>query len=100
VSGERALRRSSITGYSGTPLAKKLGAEPQPKLVVIGAPWNYVSTLGLKGDHRIGSRMGKQEHYVHLFASSTADLKRLPAIASAIADDGMLWISWPRRTQA
>ena len=32
-------------GYSGTPLAKKLGVKPGAKVVVVGAPQTYLQSL-------------------------------------------------------
>ena len=39
---------SPAAGYSGTPLAKKLGVKPGHRLLVLGAP-----ALGVEGHHRL-----------------------------------------------
>ena len=37
--------------------------------------------------------------FIHVFARSAATLGRsLPALKEALAQDGMLWVSWPKKT--
>jgi hypothetical protein len=36
----------STTGYSGTPLLKKLGIKPEMKILLVDAPDNYFDLLG------------------------------------------------------
>ena len=44
------------------------------------------------------SRLARAERFIHRFASSQAELARaFPRLAGALADDGMLWVSWPKR---
>ena len=87
-----------MAGYSGTPLAKKLGIVEQPRLIVLSAPWNYERTLGLPaGKYEYPSRLRRQELFVHLFISQTRGLRQLGSINAMLADTGMLWVSWPKK---
>ncbi|MEM9380377.1 MAG: DUF3052 domain-containing protein [Planctomycetota bacterium] len=87
-------------GYSGTPLAKKLGLRANTRVVFVGAPDHFDDLLGPLPDgvtrlRRPGSGMD----HVHVFARTSAELaRRLPACVRALARDGALWISWPKKT--
>lgn len=86
-------------GYSGTPLAKKLGIEPNDVLGLVHAPPDYLDLLApLPEGVRAASRLGKDMRFVHLFATARAALGRdLPRAKGALAKDGILWVSWPKK---
>lgn len=87
-------------GYSGTPLAKKLGIKPGEKVVVLGAPWEYeVVVAPLPEGVTVSSRVGTRATFVHFFVKSAAELrKKLPTLDMALADDGIIWVSWPKQS--
>ncbi len=86
------------SGYSGTPLAQKLGIKPGVKLVVLNAPWDYRSAVALPAGAAISSRMSQAARFVHLFCVDQAELgEKSSRLAKALADDGILWVSWPKR---
>jgi hypothetical protein len=68
--------------------------------VAINAPANYAELLQpLPERVRISNRAGAKESFVHLFVSSRSDLaKKLPSLRKKIADDGVLWVSWPKKS--
>lgn len=84
-------------GYSGTPLAKKLGLKAGMKVCFINAPDDFDTLLGAVPDNIIFANELSDHDYdmVHYFAASadgfTADF---PALKSAITKNGMLWVSW------
>ena len=86
-------------GYSGRALAAKLGIRPGERVVVLGAPPRYPALLDpLPEGASIRSRLGRTERFIHRFAGREAELVRaFPRLAGALADDGVLWISWPKR---
>ena len=86
-------------GYSGRALAAKLGIRPGERVVVVGAPPHYPALLGpLPEGVTFRSRLARAERFIHRFASGQAELARaFPRLAGALADDGMLWVSWPKR---
>jgi hypothetical protein len=48
---------------------------------------------------RLRHRLHPGAEFIHLFARSAGDLaRRFPRLASALADQGTLWISWPKKT--
>ncbi len=88
-----------MPGYSGTPLARKLGVRPNERLIALNAPSNYRSLLeGLPEGVAISSRVAAGATFVHLFVKQRADLaKQLIALRTKLDDAGMLWISWPKK---
>jgi hypothetical protein len=89
-----------MIGYSGTPLAKKLGIKPGTKLVAVGdVPGEYKSWLGPLPEGATILGKGKLPlEAVHVFATKRADLVRhLEHLRTALVPDGYVWISWPKR---
>jgi hypothetical protein len=92
-------RVSSMAGYSGTPLSKKLGIKPPMTLVVIDAPTEYRQWLGeLAKGIAIVSTSTPPLHAVHVFATSRAVLqKRLAECRKRMEQTGFVWVSWPKK---
>jgi len=89
-----------MVGYSGTPLPQKLGIKAGTRVSVINAPKNYRMLLGkLPEDVEFANRPGAAAPFVHLFVTRRAELaKRLPPLRKQLADDGTLWVSWPKKS--
>ena len=87
------------TGYSGTPLPKKLGLKPPLTLVTLGAPKQYRVWLGtLPAGVRIVSKPGSPLQAVHLFVTQRAVLARhLAALRKQLEQAGFVWVSWPKK---
>ena len=87
-------------GYSGTPLAKKLGIKAGSSLVVLGAPAGFDELLAqtLPDAVTVRSRTGGKADVVISFHTGRADLERKLAKAAATMEvDGGLWIAWPKQ---
>ncbi len=82
-----------MAGYSGTPLAKKLGIKAGTRVRTDGAPPDYLDLLApLPADVVISNRLRTDIDLYHLFTKSRAELaKRLPGAMAAIRQDGMIW---------
>jgi len=77
-----------MAGYSGTPLAKKLGIKDDSRVLARGAPKDYALANATKGPADI----------VHLFVTSLAELdKQLPKARKAMTIDGAIWVSWYKK---
>lgn len=89
-----------MAGYSGTPLAQKLGIKPGMTVVVINAPPDYQKLLGkFAKDAQFTTRAGPDADFVHLFTKRRAELeKQLTRLRSKLADSGTLWVSWPKKS--
>ena len=86
-----------MAGYSGTPLAKKLGIKEDHRLAVLSAPDGFgIDDLPPGVEPRTAAR-GVHDVIVS-FHTSRADLaKRLPTLMRALDVDGGLWVAWPKR---
>jgi hypothetical protein len=87
------------TGYSGTPLAKKLGIVAGTRVVSIGAPKEYREWLApLPEGVSFGRAVDAKTPVVHLFTTERAVLaQELERMRTLIAPDAMVWISWPKK---
>jgi len=88
-----------MTGYSGTPLAQKLGIKLGHAVLTISAPPKYRDWLGDLPDVTFVSKPPKNGvAVVHLFVTSLAELdKQLPRARAAMTEDGALWVSWYKK---
>ena len=86
-------------GYSGTPLWKKLGFKPGFRAVVKNAPANYAELVSpLPENVLLSGRLRKDVDLYHLFSESRVELQRnLPRLLNVIRQDGMVWVSWPKK---
>jgi hypothetical protein len=85
-------------GYSGTPLAKKLGIKPGDRVGLLGAPAGFALPDPPPGIE-VRTRAQGRFAVVVSFHTRRADLeRRFPTLSDAIEVDGGLWIAWPKRS--
>jgi hypothetical protein len=90
---------TTTPGYSGTPLARKLGIAAGSRVVVLDAPDGYRDWLaplpeGVRFEARVSAAVG----VVHVFADRRAELKKhLDGLRTRIAPDAAVWVSWPKK---
>lgn len=86
-------------GYSGTPLAKKLGIKNGCCVITVNAPENYAELLDpLPADVTISQKRREGAHLVHLFTNSRDELFRMLAdVRQLIKQDGGIWVSWYKK---
>jgi hypothetical protein len=97
----------STVGYSGTPLAKKLGIKPGMTVAVVGFLDDYAElvvpvpegvgmvTLDTLPNGRVSA---SKTDILHIFTNSRDELFRLLDEArEVIRQDGMIWVSWYKR---
>lgn len=86
------------TGYSGAPLAKKLGFKEGEPLWAKGMPESVRAEIEQGACPRYLARPGKDLGAAYLFhtkaAALAADLKKLRPL---LAGGGMVWVSWPKK---
>jgi hypothetical protein len=91
-----------MSGYSGTPLVKKLGIKAGQSVVVVNAPKTFLAQelQPLPENVRITSaQAGKEFDFIMLFADSAKVMqKELPKLKQKLARDGILWVSWPKKS--
>lgn len=87
-----------MAGYSGTPLARKLGIKPGCVVHVAGAPEHYRALLDpLPEGVRFAPRASAQVHLVHAFFRLREELATaLVRYRARLAPAAALWVSWPK----
>ncbi|WP_300602062.1 DUF3052 family protein [Niabella sp.] len=90
----------TATGYSGTPLIKKLGAKPGFKIKCMQVPDHYFELLGALPEHiKISTDRKTKKDLIHFFTTSAAQLnKELKQLRQEIEENGTIWISWPKKS--
>ncbi len=87
-----------MAGYSGTPLAKKLGIKPGTKLFTIAAPGHYDELLAPLPDGVKRVRKIDAADVAHFFVTARVRLdKELRAALPKMKQDAAIWISWPKQ---
>ena len=88
------------SGYSGTPLAKKLGFKSPLKLLTINAPKEYKAWLGdLPEGVKLSTKAQKPVEAVHVFTTDSLFLDvTLSKLRNELKQDGFIWVSWPKKT--
>jgi hypothetical protein len=89
-----------MAGYSGKPVVQKLGIQPGFCIFVDGAPAAYGDIVGkLPADLTLAARLKPPLDMVHVFTTQAAGLAgKLRSYRAAIAPDGMIWVSWPKKS--
>jgi hypothetical protein len=85
-------------GYSGTPLAKKLGIHEGDRLALVGDPGHALELLApLPPGVQVGRDVVPAD-VVLFFTTARADLAaRIGALGEAIFPGGACWVAWPKR---
>jgi hypothetical protein len=89
-----------MAGVSGKPLSQKLGLKPGFCIFVDGTPSDYRGIVGeLPDGVKIVTRPKAPLDLAHLFATEAKGLAgKLRKYRDAIAPDGMILVSWPRKS--
>ena len=90
---------TATPGYSGKPLAGKLGIKPEHAVLLDNAPAGF-TIEGLPSGTTVARRLGRSSYDVVLaFCPDRARLaKRLPTLLPKTTTAGMIWIAWPKRS--
>jgi len=89
-----------MSGYSGTPLPKKLGIKDQFRVAFFGLPADVQAELkeALKSCKITKDSEGTL-HFAMIFVKTATDLKKkFSHLAKQLAPAGMLWVSWPKKS--
>ena len=89
-----------MAGYSGTPLAKKLGIKENFLVATVGQPANYLELLDdVPPAVRFTTRVERKADLVHLFVTKRTDLARaLTDYRSRLDSKTAVWVSWPKKS--
>ncbi|GJQ35925.1 MAG: DUF3052 family protein [Anaerolineales bacterium] len=89
------------SGYSGTPLYKKLGFTTPPlRVLTINVPREYKGWLGeLPKGVALASNVTPPIRAAHVFATERGFLDAvLSTLRTKLAQDGFVWVSWPKKS--
>ncbi|MEM8899632.1 MAG: DUF3052 domain-containing protein [Bacteroidota bacterium] len=84
-------------------LTQKLGIKPGYKVWLVNIPDHYFKLLiGLPEDiDWMEEAEEMAADFIHVFVYSEEELERLfPACKSSLKKNGMLWVSWPKKTSS
>ncbi len=86
-------------GYSDRTLAAKLGIKPDTRIALLDAPRGYGAVLRpLPDGVRVTASIRGTLPFIQLFTTRRRELeRRFPSLVRALAQDGALWISWPKQ---
>ena len=88
------------TGYSGTPLAKKLGIKQGFHIKLINAPVNYPDLFSDLPDGLVfvSETHTEKIDLIHFFTKQADEyIRLLPKLKNQIKPDGIIWASWPKK---
>lgn len=88
-----------MSGYSGTPLAKKLGIKDGYSVYFKNPPSDYDALLQPLPTHlKVVSQLTPELDFIHFFTKQRSELEReLERQLTMIKQDGMIWVSWPKK---
>ena len=82
-----------MSGYSGTPLPRKLGIKDGHRVLLLGAPEGFA----LDGVRAVRRATGKADVIVAFFDRRARLARRMPALRELMDPAAGLWIAWPKR---
>ena len=96
---------AQAAGYSGTPLAQKLGLKDGQRVLFIGLPEAAADLLTARDFVEVTRRpadgldaVTAGYDVIHLFTTARAVLEDLAQrLMDLMARNGMLWVSWPKK---
>lgn len=89
----------ATAGYSGTPLAKKLGIKEGARVYAVGAPDGYLDLLApLPPGVTMEKSLSGATDVIHLFTKEKQVLSSsLRDWRQRMAPGAMIWVSWPKK---
>jgi len=90
----------AMAGYSARRLVAKLGIKPGTRIAIVNGPRGYRVTLGKlpPGVTVVATAARGSLPFIQFFTTSRRALEaRFDALVRALASDGALWVSWPKR---
>ena len=88
------------TGYSGTPLTKKLGFKKRSLVLLIDAPKDYAQLVSpMPAGVQFTFKLSRNVDIAHVFVSRRSILsKYLSKLRETLDAQASIWVSWPKKT--
>jgi hypothetical protein len=87
----------AVAGYSGTPLARKLGIKEGSTLALLNEPSGTVAPLPTGVTVKRQAR-GSADVAVAFFTDRAVLERRVGALSKMVFPDGGLWVAWPKKS--
>ena len=89
-----------MAGYSGTPLAKKIGIKEGSRIALVNAPKDFQSELTELPDNvEFVKQTAKSLDIIIFFVlTERALVKDFAKLAARLTTNGMIWIAWPKKS--
>jgi hypothetical protein len=86
------------TGYSGTPLARKLGIKEGQKVLLVNLPEHYFQLFkDFPSVETVTSPAPGTVNFIHLFCTHLQELElQFERLKKFLKKDGTFWVSWPK----
>src|ERR1700751_3457064 len=93
------MRRSNSSGYSGRPLARKLGIKPFSRVTLVDAPKGYMTLLEPLPEGVVFQRVANtRSDIVQLFVRDKDALAaQLAGLRGKLRPETSVWVSWPKK---
>jgi hypothetical protein len=86
-----------VAGYSGTPLAQKLGIKAGHRLAVLGAPAGFAIPDLPDGVVPRTALRGVSDVIVSFHTARAHLAERVPKLMGGLHVDGGIWVAWPKK---
>lgn len=86
-------------GYSGTPLARKLGLKEGFKVLLHNQPNHYFELFSDLPEalEIVKEYEAESIDFIHIFTTTFEELEKIvPDYKAALKKNGLIWISWPK----
>jgi hypothetical protein len=88
-----------MAGYSGTPLAKKLGIGPGMTVCSVHAPSTFLESVGPLEDVTWRAQLRAPIDVAVAFFTRQRDVgARWPKLTAAVGHHGVIWVAWPKKS--
>ena len=89
-----------MAGYSGTPLAKKIGIKEGSRVALVNAPKDFQTELtDLPHNVQFTKQTAKSLDIILFFVLTEQALaKDFAKLAAGLTASGMIWIAWPKKS--
>jgi len=89
----------TVSGYSGPPLAKKLGITAPLKILLVNPPEEYVMWIGGVPDGVIMVARAKPPFFFNDAAATERVFLNaiLSKLRNELKQNGFVWVSWPKK---
>jgi hypothetical protein len=94
------MQARTAAGYSGTPLAKKLGIKEGSRILLLDAPEGYAQLVDpLPMGVHFETQPSQAIAIAHVFVTRKEDLrKHLATLRKKLNAEAALWVSWPKKS--